>query len=140
MLNQKRTNRWLHFSPIVAPDYAGKKLKEQSAALDKRREDLRRAQDAVDGTIEDLRKKAYETENIMHVSDTIADEVGELLKKEIALRTELADLLRELSSQPHLVKSMGERSLALYQKQFGAERSLARYEAVLQELLLPNKP
>ena len=35
---------------------------------------------------------------------------------------------------------MGERSLALYQKQFGAERSLARYEAVLQELLLPNKP
>ena len=52
---------------------------------------------------------------------------------------ELADLLLELSLQPDRVKSMGERSLFLYQNQFGAERSLARYEAVLEELLLPRQ-
>ena len=51
---------------------------------------------------------------------------------------ELADQLLELSRQPDRVRSMGERSRALYQQQFGAERSLARYEAVLQELLLPR--
>ena len=51
---------------------------------------------------------------------------------------ELAAQLQELSRQPDRVRSIGERSLALYQRQFGAERSLARYEAVLQELLLPR--
>lgn len=49
---------------------------------------------------------------------------------------ELADQLLELSRQPNRVRSMGERSLALYQQHFGAERSLARYEAVLHELLV----
>lgn len=50
---------------------------------------------------------------------------------------ELAEHLLELSRQPHRVRAMGERSLALYERQFGLERSLARYEAVLQELLQP---
>jgi glycosyltransferase involved in cell wall biosynthesis len=48
---------------------------------------------------------------------------------------ELAEQLLELSRQPDRVRAMGERSLALYERQFGLERSLARYEAVLQELL-----
>jgi glycosyltransferase involved in cell wall biosynthesis len=50
---------------------------------------------------------------------------------------ELAEHLLELSRQPDRVRAMGERSLALYERQFGLERSLARYEAVLQELLQP---
>ena len=50
---------------------------------------------------------------------------------------ELADRLLHLSQQPDQVQTMGERSLALYQRQFGLESSLARYEAVLQELLQP---
>ena len=51
---------------------------------------------------------------------------------------ELAEQLLQLSRQPDRVRSMGDRSLALYQRQFGAERSLASYETVLQELLLPR--
>ena len=48
---------------------------------------------------------------------------------------ELAEQLLEFSQQTDRVRAMGERSLALYQGQFGLERSLARYEAVLQELV-----
>lgn len=51
---------------------------------------------------------------------------------------ELADRLLELSQQPDQVQTMGERSLALYQQRFGLERSLERYEAVLQSLLEPR--
>ena len=50
---------------------------------------------------------------------------------------ELAQQLLEISQQPDRVHDMGERSLALYRRKFGLERSLARYEAVLQELLQP---
>jgi hypothetical protein len=32
---------------------------------------------------------------------------------------------------------MGKRSLKLYQERFGLERSLARYETVLQHLMEP---
>lgn len=48
---------------------------------------------------------------------------------------ELAQQLLEISQQPDLVRTMGRRSLALYKRQFGLERSIARYEAVLQEML-----
>ena len=51
--------------------------------------------------------------------------------------TELAQQLLEISQQPDRVRDMGERSLALYRQKFGLERSLTRYEAVLQELLQP---
>ena len=51
--------------------------------------------------------------------------------------TELAQQLLEISQQPDRVHDMGERSLALYRRKFGLERSLSRYEAVLQELLQP---
>lgn len=51
---------------------------------------------------------------------------------------ELAERLLELSRQPDRVKSMGERSLALYQQQFGFERSLARYEEILQKMHRPE--
>lgn len=51
---------------------------------------------------------------------------------------ELADRLLELSQQPDQVQTMGERSLALYQQRFGLERSLERYETVLQGLLEPR--
>ena len=50
---------------------------------------------------------------------------------------ELAQQLLEISQQPDRVHDMGERSLALYRRKSGLERSLARYEAVLQELLQP---
>ena len=49
--------------------------------------------------------------------------------------SELAEQLLEISQQTDRVRAMGERSLALYQRHFGLERSLARYEAVLQELV-----
>ena len=48
---------------------------------------------------------------------------------------ELAQQLLEISQQPDRVRDMGERSLALYRREFGLERSLTRYEVVLQELL-----
>ena len=48
--------------------------------------------------------------------------------------TELARKLLEISKHPDRVIEMGKRSLTLYQKQFGFERSLARYEEVLQML------
>ncbi|NBW62929.1 MAG: glycosyltransferase WbuB [Synechococcaceae bacterium WB4_1_0192] len=51
---------------------------------------------------------------------------------------ELADRLLHLSQQPDQVQTMGERSLALYQQRFGLERSLERYETVLQGLLEPR--
>jgi len=50
---------------------------------------------------------------------------------------ELAEQLLEVSQQTDRVRAMGERSRALYQRHFGLERSLARYEAVLQELVQP---
>ena len=50
---------------------------------------------------------------------------------------ELADQLLKLSRQPDRVRAMGELSLALYQRKFGLERSLERYEAVLQLMLQP---
>lgn len=51
---------------------------------------------------------------------------------------ELAERLRELSQQPNRVKSMGERSLALYENEFGLERSIARYDEVLQVMHQPS--
>ena len=51
--------------------------------------------------------------------------------------SELAQQLQEISKQPEQVRSMGERSMALYQQRFGLERSLTKYEAVLKELLHP---
>ena len=50
---------------------------------------------------------------------------------------ELAERLLILSREPDQVREMGERSLRLYQERFGLERSVARYEAVLQQLLEP---
>ena len=47
---------------------------------------------------------------------------------------ELAQQLLEISRQPDRVIAMGKRSLILYQRQFGFERSLARYEEVVQEM------
>ena len=47
---------------------------------------------------------------------------------------ELAARLQELSEQPELVRTMGERSRALYDRQFGLERSVDRYAALLEQV------
>ena len=48
---------------------------------------------------------------------------------------ELSEQLLVLSQQPDLVRTMGKRSLGLYQREFGLERSIAQYETVLRGLL-----
>jgi len=47
--------------------------------------------------------------------------------------TELAEQLLTLSRNPEAVREMGRRARALYQRRFGLERSLERYDAILQE-------
>ena len=48
---------------------------------------------------------------------------------------ELAERLRTLSRAPEEVAAMGERSRALYERQFGVDRSIDRYAAVLETLV-----
>ena len=48
---------------------------------------------------------------------------------------ELAERLQILSGSPGEVAAMGESSRALYERQFGVERSIERYAAVLENLV-----
>ena len=47
---------------------------------------------------------------------------------------ELAERLRALSEAPQEVAAMGERSRTLYKRQFGVDRSIDRYAAILERL------
>jgi len=47
---------------------------------------------------------------------------------------ELAERLRALNEAPEEVAAMGERSRTLYERQFGVDRSIDRYAAVLERL------
>ncbi|WP_010314328.1 glycosyltransferase family 4 protein [Synechococcus sp. CB0205] len=47
---------------------------------------------------------------------------------------ELAERLRALSEAPQEVAAMGERSRTLYERQFGVDRSIDRYAAILERL------
>jgi len=47
---------------------------------------------------------------------------------------ELAERLRALNEAPEEVAAMGERSRTLYERQFGVDRSIDRYTAVLERL------
>ena len=47
---------------------------------------------------------------------------------------ELAERLRALSGAPEEVAAMGERSRTLYERQFGVDRSIDRYAAILERL------
>ena len=47
---------------------------------------------------------------------------------------ELAEKLQTLSQHPEQVATMGQRSLELYEQQFGVERSIDRYAALLERV------
>ena len=65
--------------------------------------------------------------------DTVAPCKGCGIVVEPGEATELAEQLLTLSRNPEAVREMGRRARALYQRRFGLERSLERYDALLRE-------
>lgn len=90
---QPTAANWTRFAKIAAPSYAPEDLRKRAEDLEARRAAIAADQVKIDAHIAALQDNAVESLNVAQDAELAGLNVVELLKREIALRIDLADLL-----------------------------------------------